>query len=78
MGKAKSPGKHGTSQHYGEYLDFAIGFAKYAGKKMKQNFGLGMSKQWKTDSTPVTLTDIEINRELISRVKKRFPDQGVF
>ncbi len=44
---------------------------------MKRNFSLGMRKLWKTDNTPVTETDLAINRHLIEQVQATFPAHGV-
>jgi len=40
------------------FKKFAESFAKKAGKIMLRNFKLGMAKQWKSDNTPVTETDL--------------------
>ena len=59
-----------------EYLTFAIPLARKAGKIMKENFSLGMKKEWKGDTSPVTATDLEIELMVRAAVKKRFPDHG--
>jgi 3'-phosphoadenosine 5'-phosphosulfate (PAPS) 3'-phosphatase len=42
-------------------LDFAITLAHQAGVIQKENFVLGMRKEWKEDNTPLTATDKKIN-----------------
>lgn len=56
---------------------FAIKIAKAAGKIIRQNFKHGMKKQWKDNDTPVTVTDIAINKMVIAGVKKNFPTHDV-
>ena len=45
-----------------KYKDFLVPLAKQAGQIMRANFALNMSKDWKGDGTPVTVTDIQINK----------------
>lgn len=65
------------NSHMNEQLDFALSFARDAGKIIKDNFQLGMVKTWKEDDTPVTVTDETINRNLIEAVKAKFPTYAV-
>jgi len=59
-------------------LQFAISLAQEAGEIMRQNFHLGMKKEWKeADNSPLTSTDIAINNLVIERVKMAYPDHGV-
>lgn len=44
---------------------------------MRQNFRLGMAKQWKEDNSPLTATDLAVNRLVLDAVKQRFPQHGV-
>lgn len=44
---------------------------------MQKAFGLHASATWKSDNTPVTETDMAINRMVIERVKTAFPDDGI-
>ena len=60
-----------------EYKEFAINIAKEAGDIMHKNFQLGMKKEWKADNSPVTETDIAINKLVINKVKEYFPDHDV-
>lgn len=59
------------------HKEFAISLAKKAGKIMRANFGLAMKREWKADNTPVTITDIKINKLVIAGVKKHFSQHGV-
>lgn len=59
------------------YKKFAIDMAKKAGKIMLANFTMEMKKEWKKDGTPVTKTDVAINKMIISAVKKYFPTHDV-
>lgn len=59
------------------YKKFAIGLAKQAGVVMRRDFKFGMKKHWKGDDTPVTETDLKINRLVINQVKKHFPKHDV-
>lgn len=61
-----------------EYKKFAVGLAMEAGEIMRKNFVFGMKKKWKIkDNTPVTATDLKINKLLLDRVKKIFPEHNV-
>jgi myo-inositol-1(or 4)-monophosphatase len=55
------------------YKDFAIDTAREAGEIMKKNFSIGMKKEYKADNTPVTETDIAVNKLVIEKVKTHFP-----
>lgn len=60
-----------------EYLDFALGIAKYAGKEIKSNF-LKLDKiGFKEDKTVVTEVDKKINHYLIEKVREVYPDHSV-
>jgi len=59
------------------YKKFAIDLAKQAGKIMRANFALAMERKWKKDGSPVTETDLKINKLVIARVKKYFSGHGV-
>ncbi|MBI2611244.1 inositol monophosphatase [Candidatus Gottesmanbacteria bacterium] len=59
------------------YREFSEEMAGKAGKIIRENFSLGMKKEWKKDNTPVTMTDKEINRMIIESVRENFPDHGV-
>jgi len=59
------------------HKDFAVSLALKAGGIMKKNFMIGMRKEWKEDSTPLTATDTEINALVISEVRKIFPGHSL-
>ena len=56
---------------------FAINIAQKAGKIIRDNFTLGMKKEWKADETPITATDQKINNLVVEAVKQNFPDYGI-
>ncbi len=60
-----------------DYRQFAEDFAYTAGKIIKENFSLGMAKEWKSDNTPVTVTDKAINSLLIQEIQKKFPEHSI-
>ena len=59
------------------YKRFAIGLAKQAGEIIRNNFTLGMKKEWKADNTPLTETDLVVNQLVIDSIKKAFPEHSV-
>lgn len=59
------------------YKEFAKTFALKAGALMKENFTLNMKREWKSDNTPVTETDLKVNSMLIEEVKAKFPTHRV-
>lgn len=59
------------------YKSFAMELARAAGVIIKQNFVLGMKREWKEDATPLTATDVEINRLVIEAIRKQFPEHSV-
>lgn len=59
------------------YKNFALILAKQAGAVIRRNFKVGIKKSWKQDGTPVTKTDIAINKLVIKKVKANFPSHGV-
>ncbi len=62
---------------HGLTIDYLVALALEAGKIMKQNYGLGMERQWKADESPVTVTDKTINQLVIDRIKRDFPQVHV-
>ena len=60
-----------------KYKEFALKLARTAGKMIKTDFHMGMSKEWKADNTPLTKTDLVINQLVIDSVKKTFPTHSV-
>jgi fructose-1,6-bisphosphatase/inositol monophosphatase family enzyme len=59
------------------YKKFVFEVATEAGKIMRANFGIGMKKKWKSNYTPVTVTDTKINKMVIAAVKKNFPGHDI-
>jgi fructose-1,6-bisphosphatase/inositol monophosphatase family enzyme len=51
--------------------------ARQAGKIIRENFEKPMKKDWKSDNTPVTITDTEINRLVIETIKQHFPSHDI-
>ena len=62
---------------YGDYLEFAKDFARYAGKIMLKYFNQDNGEKYKNDKTIVTLADTEINSYLVERVKEKYPNHAV-
>ena len=60
-----------------DYLETAVSLARQAGEMARANFTLGMAREWKEDSTPVTVTDLAINHLVIAEIGRRFPTHGV-
>lgn len=59
------------------YEALAKELAQKAGDIIRKNFQLGMKKEWKADNSPVTATDIEVNKLVIEEVKKHFPGHDI-
>ena len=60
-----------------EYLPFALDLARDAGGIMRQNFMLGMKKEWKSDATPLTETDTKIHTLVCDSIAREFPTHSV-
>ncbi|MEK7665421.1 MAG: inositol monophosphatase [Patescibacteria group bacterium] len=60
-----------------DYQQFAVDLAHAAGEVIRRNFMLGMKKEWKSDATPLTESDLLINQMVIDAVKNTFPDHSV-
>ena len=60
-----------------QYLDFAKNLALQAGEIIRKNFILGAKREWKADGSPVTETDLAVNRLVIDEIKKKFKTHGV-
>ncbi len=54
-------------------LDFATSLARQAGVMMKMNFVGGMAKEWKEDTTPLTVTDTAINELVLKAAQEEYP-----
>src|SRR6185437_220297 len=60
-----------------EYLDFAKSLAQEAGQIMLEYFKPDVQHHLKEDKTIVTIADEKINRLVINKVEKVFPDHSV-
>ena len=60
-----------------EYLEFAIDIARYAGREIKDNFSSINNVVFKSDRTPVTEVDKNINHYLIEKVIEKYPNHSV-
>ena len=58
-------------------LEFAKTLAHDAGEIMRKHFN-NTTTHYKSDNTPVTLADTEINQLVIDRVRAEYPDHGVY
>ncbi len=63
---------------YSLELEFAKRLAKKAGVIMKQYFNQDQQIEIKSDNTPVTIADKQINQMVIDEVKANFPEDGVY
>lgn len=59
-----------------QYLKFAKALAYEAGEIMRKYF-LATKTEWKSDNTPLTQADTEINRLVIERIAAEFPEHSV-
>lgn len=59
------------------YKDFAINLARNAGQIIKSEFTLGMKKEWKADTTPVTEADLKINQLVMDEVNLYYPEHSL-
>lgn len=60
-----------------EYLDFAVDIAEYAGNEIRNNFSSLDNIVFKSDRTPVTEVDKNINHYLIEKVQEIYPNHSV-
>ncbi len=65
-----------TAQERQEYLDFAKNLALEAGEIMREYF-LVTETTWKSDDTPLTQADTEINSLVIERINEKYPEHSV-
>ncbi|MBX6334382.1 inositol monophosphatase family protein [Candidatus Saccharibacteria bacterium] len=57
--------------------DFAVNLAKQAGAIARNYYNQSIAFQPKSDNSPVTEADIEINRLVIQECTKQYPDVGI-
>lgn len=60
-----------------DYLSFALDLARDAGAIMRQNFVLGMKREWKHDATPLTETDTKIHELVAAKIARELPDHAL-
>lgn len=70
--------KKSSIKDISQYLTFAKKIALQAGKIMLHYFDVEGISDYKSDKTIVTIADKKINQFLIDKVKKTYPDHGVF
>lgn len=66
-----------SAQSAGDYVVFAEGLARKAGRIMLEHFENGGYLSWKKDISVVTEADIAINRLVIEEISKTYPDHGI-
>ena len=62
---------------YIKEMEFAISLAEQAGSLMTANLGFNTRAKWKADNSPVTQTDIDINKLVIEQIGQMYSDDGV-
>lgn len=60
-----------------EHLEFAKKLALEAGGLIANNFGKNFEVELKSDATPVTAVDTQINDIVVEAVKSTYPDHGL-
>lgn len=63
---------------YETELELAKSLAFEAGEIMRKYFDLQLTRDWKSDGTPVTVADTEINALVINRIQQKFPGDSAF
>ena len=58
-------------------MEFSIDVAWQAGKIIMRYFGTGVSPDWKTDNSPVTIADREAEELIRKLILNSFPDDGL-
>ncbi|HWY79502.1 MAG TPA: inositol monophosphatase [Candidatus Sulfotelmatobacter sp.] len=59
------------------YKQFSLELAVKAGEIMLKNFAFGIKKEWKEDNSPVTVSDIAINKLVIESLLEEYPAHGI-
>ncbi len=59
------------------YKNISISLAKQAGGIIRDQFTLVMKKKWKADYSPVTVTDVAVNRLVIDTIQKNFSTHSI-
>ncbi len=60
-----------------EYLEFAKKLAKEAERIALGYFSFEVKNTWKSDNTPLTQADIEINDLVIKKINEKYPDHSI-
>lgn len=63
---------------YNKELAFAKALALEAGEIMRKHFGFDLQPKWKSDQTPLTIADTQINSLVIEKIKAAFPGDDIF
>jgi histidinol-phosphatase len=63
--------------NYEKELTFAKALALRAGAMTLDGFGVATKAVWKSDNTPLTVTDTAINQAVIEQVQAAFPADGL-
>ena len=58
-------------------MEFSVDVAWQAGKIIMRYFGTGVSPDWKTDNSPVTIADREAEEIIRKLIVKSFPEDGI-
>ena len=61
-----------------KYLEFAKNLSKEAEKIALKYFSFETEAIWKSDNTPLTQADTEINNLVIKRINEAYPDHSVY
>ncbi len=56
---------------------FAVELALKAGAIIKKNHQMGMKREWKSDDTPLTITDKKINQIVLDEIEKAYPEHSI-
>ncbi len=64
-------------QDYSAYLPFAESLADLAGNTARRFFRQTLPVEWKSDDSPVTQADKEIERQLRHAIGDAYPDHGI-
>ena len=67
----------GNLQNESKYLAVALEIGNLAGKMIKGNFSMEPLIDWKDDNTPVTKTDVAINKMVIEKINSEFPEHSI-
>jgi len=59
------------------FLDFAVDAAWQAGQLTLADFQTGVAVEWKSDDSPVTITDRKAEELLRHMIESRFPDHAI-